>query len=232
MWFRKIKKALRILVFIAGSICILFTVLSFTRIPYDLHRWLGLSASHYSAKPHTFIMLGGSGMPSESNLIRLYYSEKLLKLNKTARLLLAHPTDTTVINLMISEITSKGIDRKRITIEKTGTNTRSQALAIAESNPDLKNNMVVLITSPENMRRSVLSFRKAGFKNVGGEPAFENAMFADLSYNHLKVGGNRMLPDVSHVNKLRYDFWNYLKLEIICLRELTALVYYKLNGWI
>ena len=25
--------------------------------------------------------------------------------------------------------------------------------------------------------------------------------------------------------------WNYLKLEVTCLREYAAIVYYKVNGW-
>ncbi|MFM7902050.1 MAG: hypothetical protein ACKPAD_08695, partial [Bacteroidota bacterium] len=75
-------------------------------------------------------------------------------------------------------------------------------------------------------------FNKVGFEKVIAVPAFENAMFLDLDYDFRKIGGRAYVPDVSASNGLRYDFWNYLKLEIICIRETFALVYYRINGWI
>ena len=95
-----------------------------------------------------------------------------------------------------------------------------------------KQKRMLVVTSPENMYRTVKAFRKAGFTEVGGESAFEVAMFVDLGYNHKRIGGKKYLPDVSDDMALRFNFWNYLKLEITCLREYVAIVYYKLNGWI
>ena len=210
----------------------LFFILAFTRVPYDVHRWLGLHGSEYTFKPDYIVFLGGSGMPSESNLIRLDYTSKIYKSDTTVNVLVVHPVDTTVIRLIVEELAVKGVDRKKILIEKNGTNTREQVLQIADDYHEFKDEKIVLVTSPENMLRSVLSFRKAGFKYVGGEAAFENAMFVNLGYNHKKIGGKQLAPDVGSNMKLRYDFWNYLKLEIVCMRELVALTYYKMNGWI
>jgi hypothetical protein len=53
-----------------------------------------------------------------------------------------------------------------------------------------------------------------------------------LKYSHKKLGGKKFTPDVSENMGLRYNYWNYLKLEITCLREFAALCYYKVNGWI
>ena len=46
-----------------------------------------------------------------------------------------------------------------------------------------------------------------------------------------KLGGNEAIPSIESV-KMRYTFFNYLKLEITCAREYFALAYYKIKGWI
>ena len=95
-----------------------------------------------------------------------------------------------------------------------------------------KDGRISIVTAPENMYRTLRSFEKVGFKGVCGTPAFDHAMFVDLDYDHRKIGGRKVVPDVSGNLDLRYNFWNYLKLEITCLREYAAIAYYRLNGWI
>src|SRR5690606_18479170 len=112
-----------------------------------------------------------------------------------------------------------------------GRNTREQALDLARSFPALKGRPLAVVTAPENMYRSLLTFRKLGFARAAGAPAFEHALFDDLRYAHGQIGGKALVPDVSGSLDLRYNFWNYLKLEVTCLREYFALAYYKLNGW-
>ena len=92
---------------------------------------------------------------------------------------------------------------------------------------------ILLVTSPEHMRRSVLCFHKVGFEKVGALPAFENAVEADLSFNDDELGGNKVLmPDVGQSINMRYQLWNHLKYEILIVRETVALIYYKMRGWI
>jgi uncharacterized SAM-binding protein YcdF (DUF218 family) len=171
-------------------------------------------------------------MPSESNLMRLYYVSRLADQFPSAKIIIAHPIDTVVISLMRDELLINDVDSSRIIIEKEGTNTREQALQLASLENGISEKGMLLVTSPENMYRTIRTFRKAGFVKVGGQSAFENAMFVDLSYNHKRIGGKKYIPDVSGNMSLRYTFWNYFKLEITCIREFTAIVYYKLNGWI
>jgi uncharacterized SAM-binding protein YcdF (DUF218 family) len=92
---------------------------------------------------------------------------------------------------------------------------------------------ILLITSPEHMRRTVLSFRKVGFEKVNALPAFENALEADLSFKDDDLGGNKKgVPDVGKSINMRYQLWNHLKYEILIFREIVALTYYWLRGWI
>ena len=204
----------------------------FSRLPYDAVHWLGTSKSEYKFQPQALVFLGGSGMPSEANLIRLYYTSALAGKFPGSKVIIVHPKDTAVIALMREELMLHHVDSTRISVEKRGTNTREQAMKLAEDFPELKSKNIVIITSTENMRRSVQVFRKLGFAHVGGQACFENAMFVDLEYDYKKLGGKKFVPDVSSNQGLRYNFWNYLKLEITFLRELTAIGYYKLNGWI
>jgi uncharacterized SAM-binding protein YcdF (DUF218 family) len=231
-WLRRLFSILKYSVYSLGFIFLFLLIIAFTRIPFDVHRWLGLHDSEYLFTPEYIVFLGGSGMPSESNLIRLYYTSQLAGQFPAAKIIIAHPIDTVVISLMRNELITHGVDSARIVIEKLGTNTREQALEITSIDKSIQQKPVLIVTSPENMYRTIKVFRKAGFLKTGGEPAFENAMFVDLSYNHRRIGGKRYIPDVSGQMGLRYTFWNYFKLEIICLREFAAILYYKLNGWI
>lgn len=220
------------LISLAGMVFIVLAILAFTRLPFDMHRNLGECDSGYFFTPEVILMLGGGGMPSESNLIRLYYTAQMAERYPHSRIIVAHPTDTSVAGQMRDYLLQAGVDQERISFMMKGTNTREQALYTSELFPELQNSKIVLVTSPENMYRSIKVFRKLKFQEIGGEPAFENAMFVDLKYNHQKAGGRVYVPDVSGSNGLRYNFWNYLKLEITCIREYVAITYYKLNGWI
>lgn len=231
-WVSKTLSFARYFIYSLGIFFFILILFACTRVPFDLHRWLGSHSSEYDFTPDYIVFLGGSGMPSESNLMRLYYTSELASQFPSAKIIIAHPIDTTVISLMRDELVVHGVDSSRIIIEKFGTNTREQALEIDSLVAGIKQKAIVIVTSPENMFRTIKTFRKAGFEKVGGESAFENAMFVDLTYNHKRIGGKRYVPDVSENMSLRYTFWNYLKLEITCLREYAAILYYKLNGWI
>jgi len=230
--FQHIRKYFQYILSTIGFIFLLMAILAFTRIPFDVHRWLGEKASAYSFTPEIIIMLGGSGMPSESNLIRLYYTEHLSTLYPDAAIIIAHPTDRSVVQSMMEYLVKTGVDSSRISYMLKGTNTRQQALELLNFIKGIEEKKIVIVSSPENMYRTMKVFRKLNFLKTGGVPAFENAMFVDLKYSHKKVGGKQYAPDVSENIDLRYNFWNYLKLEITCLREFTALLYYKINGWI
>lgn len=229
--FDKLKRWFNFFLIVIGSWSLILAAGAFTRIPYDVQVWLGTKNSSYKFKPDYIVFLGGSGMPSGDNLVRLYYTAQISKKITDATVIIAHPIDTSVIALMRSNLILNGIDSSRILLITEGTNTRQQALKISNFLARQHDKNLLLITSPEYMYRSVATFRKGGFSNVGGIAAFENAMFIDLKYSDKEAGGKAYLPDVSGSIDLRYNFWNYLKLEITCMREFIAIGYYKLNGW-
>lgn len=228
-------RILRNFLLLFGFFFLICIVLAFTTLPYWGYHWLGTSKSELKWKPQTLILLGGGGMPSESNLIRSWYLEKAAKTFAGANIIIAMPGNLTdslsTPQLMKKELELRGLKPGRITFENKGTNTRAQALncqgIIKMQSP------VLLVTSPEHMRRAVLCFRKAGFEKVNALPAFENATEANLAFRDDELGGNTILiPDVGQSINMRYQVWNHLKYEILFAREITALAYYRLRGWI
>lgn len=215
-----------------GGLALLMLALAFTRIPFDAHRWLGTAGGLCTHPPELILVLSGSGMPSGPELMRCEMAANWARSSPAAEVVLALPPDTALAVAMVHELEVKGVSPERITLLMHGRNTREQALHASTALPQTLHRPVALITAPEHMYRSLLTFRKLGFTRIAGAPAFEQALFEDLRYAHGAIGGKHYLPDVSGQLSLRYDLWNNLKMEITCFREYTALAYYRLNGWI
>lgn len=228
-------RLLRNLFVLIGILFIACVVLAFTEQPYWAYHWLGTSKSEMKWKPETIVLLGGSGMPSQGNLMRSWYAGKAYVEFPEARVVIAMPgklgDSLSTPNKMKDELILRGVLPQNIDFESEGTNTRSQALYCSEIiKPETP---VLIITSPENMRRTVLCFRKVGFGKVNAMPAFENAAEADFSFDDDDLGGNTILvPDVGKSINVRYQVWTHLKYEILIAREVAALAYYRLRGWV
>ncbi len=232
IYFLRLLRNLMVLIGIFFSTSLL---LALTEQPYWGYHWLGTSKSELKWEPETIILLGGGGMPSQSNLMRSWYVGKAAKSFPEASVLIAMPgilTDSlSTPQLMKKELILRGVDAERISFEAEATNTRAQALN-CQQHVKMQSS-ILLVTSPEHMRRSVLCFIKAGFEKVNALPAFENAAEADFSFKDDELGGNTaFVPDVGESINMRYQLWNHLKYEILIARECVALIYYKLRNWI
>ncbi len=228
---------LRYLIYSIAAFFVLLIVMSFTTQPFWIYHWLGTSQSEMDEIPECIIVMGGSGMPSEEGLMRSYTSAQLAQQLPDAQIVIALPGDTldslSSVCLMKQELILRGIVAERISFESIGTNTRGQALELIQKNPGLQDKQVAIVSSPEHMLRSILTFRKAGFEKVGGIPAFQQALEVDFSYDDKKLGGrNEFFPHLGNNTQLRYQFWNHMKYEILIIREFTALAFYKLKGWV
>jgi uncharacterized SAM-binding protein YcdF (DUF218 family) len=232
------KKSILCVFLLLGGIFSIILFLSFTSLPYWGYYWLGTSQSKISGKPDYIILLGGGGMPSESSLMRAYFVHRAAMESPESKIVVSipgNPADSiSTARLVAAELISKGIAADRILYEQTATNTRSEAIQLQNFNQEkLTNKAILLVTSPEHMRRSVLVFKKAGFTKVSALPTFENAIEADLFFDDDQLGGRKtIVPDIGNHTSVRYQFWNHLKYEILIAREMAALAYYKLRGWI
>lgn len=216
------------------SMGIIFTiaiVLAFTSVPFYMHFNLGKNPDGINLtedfKPEYVVMFGGAGMPSPDNLMRLYHTS-LWSRHYEVPVILVHPEDSICQSEMTRVLRQEGVED--INYMTLGTNTRSQSLELKDSHPELLDSPLLIITSTEHVRRTIKCLKKVGFGNVIGMPAQEATVDFNLSLENQKLGGNK-IPSVESTS-IRYTFYNYLKLEIICLREYIALTYYKLKNWI
>ena len=228
-------RILRNLLMVIGIFFLACIILALTEQPFWGYYWLGTSKSELKWKPEFIVVLGGGGMPSQSNLMRGWYTAKAVESFPDATVVIVMPGEISdslsTPQVMKNELILRGVKSKNIVFEFKGTNTRAQALNC--KNLIKMQTPVLLITSPEHMRRAVLCFRKAGFEKVNALPAFENALEADLKFDDDKLGGNKtLMPDVGNSINARYQVWNHLKYEILIVREVVALGYYRLRGWI
>lgn len=234
-----ILRILKTIVIFTSLLFIALIILAFTHYPFHVFYWLGTSEGDTDIIPDQIVVLGGGGMPSPSALMRTYYAWLAAEKYEEAAIIIALPGDTLTMNSSVTgmkqELETRGIDPGRVQYESSGKNTRAQALSVYEiiSRGNDTNACILIVTSPEHMRRSVLSFRKAGFTCVGAFPAFENPLEADLAFKDRELGGNYLfVPEIGHNIAIRYRFWKHLMYEVIILREMTALLYYKIKGWI
>ena len=231
----KIKSVLKKLLFISGVVFLFLVLFAFTTGPFWMYYNLGSGQAKMKEAPATIVLMGGGGFPSESNLIRAYYTIHAAKTFPNANVLLTLPGDSLDSNSSVfrfrNYLIEQGIDSTRILLECTGKNTRGQCLEISRMINMF--NPLLVISSPEHLKRSVLCFRKTGFKNVSGIPAFETAIESNLFFSEKKLGG-RKIPgtDVGTNLQVRYQFWTHLRYEVIVIREYSALAYYKMKGWI
>ncbi len=231
----QILKLLRYFLRINGAIFVTGIILAFTTLPYWGYHWLGTSKTMRISEPEAIVLLGGGGMPSQSNLMRSWYAALAAVNFPESDVFVVMPGDltdsTSTPRKMKNELILRGVQPDKICFEGKGTNTRSQALNCRSLLKPEKS--ILLITSPEHMRRAILCFQKVGFVHVNGFPAFEEAAEADFSFTDDELGGNKtLIPDVGKNTSLRYQVWNHLTYEIFIIREFLALGYYKIRGWI
>jgi len=225
---KNIKRFAKWLLVFLGIIFLILILLGFTERPFWAYYALSSPQERLTTPPEKIVLMGADGMPSKKNLIRCYFAIEAAKTYPETRIIIALPqpdTTTSDDNLlkMSNEFTAKGIDSTRILFETTGVNTYSQVKNMCEIlNPD---EPVLVITSPEHMKRTLLCFKKQGFINVSGQASFGN----DINPELLKQAEGDY---VSGSLALRYNIWTQFQYEIIVAREYMALLYYKYKGWI
>ena len=227
---KRLTKSIIITFFVFGILFFTMLVLAFTSAPFYMHYRLGQDPNDdvEVSNPQLVMMFGGAGMPSEDNLMRLYHTAALAR-HFDVPVLLVHPEDSLCQAEMTRLLRQGGIDS--ILYMTEGANTRSQAVELMNAYPELSEKELIVVTSPEHVRRTVKCLNKVGFRNTIGKAAYPATVDFDLSLKKQKLGGNEAIPSVESV-KMRYTFFNYLKLEITCVREYFALAYYKIKGWI
>lgn len=228
-------KNLRSITLFFGGVTILMLILSFTPLPYHVYHWLGTHNAQLDAPPDYIVVMGAGGMPGPGGLMRSHFAAEAALFFRDAEIIVALPIDTSDFYgsdayRMFRQMTLMGVDSNRFIFESKGTNTYTQVMEIREMLSDKENNRLLIVSSPEHIRRCMLTFRKSGFEHVGGLPTFEAAFSIDLLLTEEEK--EKSIQPIDRRVAVRYNMWNYLNLQIAILREFTALGYYKLKGYI
>ena len=228
----------RALLMLAGATAIALALLCFTPYPWRVYHWLSTDPENVQLEPEVIVVLGGGGIPSASGLMRTYCGAVAAHKYTNAMVVVALPAkgdiEDCATGRMEAEMVLRGVGRERLRVEAHGRNTREQAMKLATlEGVDPTRQRVLLVTSPEHVLRSLLSFRKAGFQHIASLAASEESVESDLLFDQASLQARRIpMPNVGRMPTLRYHIWNNLNYEARSARELVALVYYKLVGWI
>ena len=229
-------KAIRWFLLAFGVAFLILCILAFTTIPFHLYHRLATYSLPGKFPPKAIVMLSGAGIPSENGLIRAYFTADLANKYPEATVIIAAPGDTSdkMSDPMqiFNELTLRGVNPQQIIFETEGKNTRGQAMnLIGGSGKEFINSNILLVTSPEHVKRAVKTFRRAGFARVSALPTFESSLSEDLTFDDRDLKGNKLIPPIGGNMQFRYQFWNHLKYEILIIREYFALAFYKVKGW-
>ena len=233
--FRLLAKIIMAIIFFFGFISILMVAFSFTDLPYMAWYRLGTRNSEITTTPDFIVVMGAGGMPGSKGLMRCTYAAKAAHTFQNAAIIIAMPAEEhDFLNSdafkMYREIALHNICNSRFIFEINGTNTVTQACNIFEILKNKNSKNLLIVTTPEHMYRSVLTFEKCGFSNVDGLPAFQSPFD-----NNLLLTPKERTEKIKYFDRnidIRYNMWNYLELEIEVMREYVALVYYKIEGYI
>lgn len=212
----KLRRLMRWTIRSVAALFLFQCVLAVTGLPRGLTDWLNGEDLRPQQIPATIVVLGGGGVPSDSTLIRLYYAAQQGTGRTGVSYVVALPAGNDAeresVGRMRDELVLRGVPANAVRMETRGRNTHEQArevhaLGVAEP--------VVVVSSGYHVRRAVLAFRAAGFKNVAGI----NAANVDPE------------GDPGWFTGLRYGVWGSWSRQAIVLRELIALAVYKVCGW-
>jgi uncharacterized SAM-binding protein YcdF (DUF218 family) len=183
--------------------------------------WLHVPGTEAMEDPAYIVVLGGGGIPSDTGLMRTYFGAMHSLAYPDATVIVSLPADenpgTNSVGLMRDELVMRGVPAASILMETRGRNTHEQATNIRDMlGPAALTEPVHIVTERTHLRRSLLSFRKAGFTRVYGIGTYNTGAEAD----------------VGAWTFLRYSLWSNLQLQIRVLREVIATGVYWLRGWI
>ena len=228
------KTVIRRFFLAAGVFFVLLFALCWTSYPWRVYHWLSMPDARLDGAPEWIVVLGGGGVPSESGLMRTYYGARIAEQFPDARILIALPADPdskdSALRRMQDELVMRGVDRARIDLLPHGANTRAQAVAMRERLT--LDDGILVVTSPEHVRRAVRTFGRAGFERVGAHAAADTHAEGSMMVTEEGVGDTLRAPTVEGSLTLRYRFWNHLTYLTRSAREFVALGYYKMKGWI
>ena len=206
---------------VGGVLFLVQVAIGLLGLPRPLVRWLAAEDLKLKERPDYVVVLGGAGMPSSSGLIRTYYGAVYSGGHSGTIYVVCLPTDGPIeqsgVARMRDEMVLRGIPRERVLLEAEGRDTRAEAVNVQRLlGRDALSRPLLIVSQPSHLRRAYLCFREVGFTQIGCLAATSVDVDADM--------GRGLW--------WRYGFWDNMAGEVETARELLALVYYRLKGWL
>ena len=216
----KFRRSARHIVWVAAAMFALQLIVAVTGPPHVLTDWLTCKKLQPRETPRNIVVLGGGGIPSTTSLVRLYYAAEYGRGLTGTVFVVSLPASVdpehASVGRMRDELVMRGIPAARIRMETRGLGTRDEAVRVRELLGDeALPEPLVLVSSEFHLRRAVLAFRRVGFANVRGLQADDVGAEAEFRFANL-----------------RYGIWGNFAREAVIMRELIALLFYKLCGWV
>ncbi len=235
---------------VAGLLALVLAFAQFTPWPWRAYRRLGELPEPSSQPPTHILVMGGSGIPGPSGLMRTFYAAEAAGLHPDADVLVAMPLDANqseASQAYLQEIQLRGVLPERLSILSGGRNTREQALRMLEHlGQDATNAVVLIVSDPSHIRRTAACLRKVGVPHLAAMPAHPLSIEDPMIWRVREMqaqscsepvpgapsAAQPLVPDVGSSLVLRYSLWNNLAYSHDSFREYCALLYYRLLGWI
>ena len=213
----KIYRKTRAFLAALGLLTFLFFVALLLDGPGWGFRWL--EGAPYTSDSDYIVLLPAGGIPDPAMLMRAYTAAEESAKNRKAKVIISlkadPPLETSTIWGIRNELVLRGVPKELILLETRATNTADHAKYIKAAHMgDPLRDKYLLVTSPTHVRRSMMTFRHAGFKHLYAKPAIPGIEKEDL-------GGGQYI---------RYCFWNALVLSVHIARETLAIAWYKVSG--
>lgn len=210
----RVKNALAVL----GGLAIIFVLSALMGLYKPVEKWL--SSAEYSPSCDYIVLLPAGPVPNSATLARAYKTAEEYARNPSAKVIISHKMETRYIGSTLwtitVELTLRGVPREAILLEKRARSTNEHAKYIKEGNlGDYRKDSYLLVTSPSHIKRSVMTFRAAGFQRIYGASSTTESGWEDLGQGLF----------------LRYQIWDRMVAQILVIRELAAITFYKLRGW-
>lgn len=216
----KFRRCARRVVWGAAAMFALQLLMAVIGPPHALTDWLTCKKLPPRETPRVIVVLGGGGIPSTTSLVRLYYAAEYGRGLTGTVFVVSLPSNIdpehASVGRMRDELVMRGIPTTRIRMETRGLGTRDEAIKVRELLGDeaLRQPLVV-VSSEFHLHRAVLAFQRVGFANVRGLYAGDIGAEAEFRFANV-----------------RYGIWNNFAREAVIMRELSALLVYKLCGWV
>jgi uncharacterized SAM-binding protein YcdF (DUF218 family) len=218
-----------------AGLAVFYWIISLPVVPRTLEGWLGAgyaplaSAGQAAGARHVVILSGGSvtlhgldgtfDIPSTASAYRLLEAERLYRLLDEPTLIVSggpsgpEGDGTPEGESMKAELVARGVPQDKIWVEAESPDTHEQAIRIGQLLHEKGIESFVLVTSLPHMRRAMGAFADQGLEPIPSA--------ADRGLSEDAARASPFLPSADALADSQMTF-----------REIFALVYYGLRGWL